>query len=95
MLTALIIVVLVVVYYVAVFDPEKDPCQTEHMGHLKCEYPNPVDRIFLKKIRGILGIMLRKFPNQHGRLAGRIRNGWLEDVLIKVATLCLSLPFTS
>lgn len=45
-MTAYLVLVIILLYYVLVFDPELDPYQSKDLPLKKLERVNPVDRVF-------------------------------------------------
>lgn len=69
-------------YYLVVYDPNLDAYRPKGT-HLKCEYPNPVDRILLGIVRRISEKMCGKLKARLFPLSA-VQNGSLETALIKV-----------
>lgn len=84
LVTAGLIVVFVAGYYATVFDPELDPYRSETGKNVKCEYPNPVDRVFLYVLRQFFKALLQKL-SIYKVLSVYLRNDNLGEALTKVS----------
>jgi hypothetical protein len=74
LLSAFMLVVYVITYYLAVHDPDLDPYRTADKPNLRSKIPNPIDRSFLRIVRKLPRLVPYKF----------VDDGALESGLINV-----------
>lgn len=78
------LVIYVLIYYLAVYDPDLDPYRSVHEPHQLVEIPNPIDRTFLQLFRNVCAASLEKTRFGRKMLSGFAERRALDRASTKV-----------
>lgn len=81
LLSASLLVIYILIYYLTVYDPDLDPYRPINQPHLLAEIPNPVDRTFLRLSRRLCATILCRAHLE------RIKPSWLAEGAFEKALL--------